>query len=236
MDKRILAGIAVFLLAAGILAYVLRDNLAELRGESMKKASTEFIKLPTPDYSGGMPLDKAVYLRESRREYKRGSLSLSELSQLLWAAGGKTHGGRRSIPSAGGLYPLEFYAVAGEVEGLERGVYRYNPEANALERTFLGDARPALMRASLNQNMVGDAPATIVITGVYERTTRVYGERGVAYVHMEAGHSGQNIYLQAESLGLGTVAVGAFSEEEVSRTLNLSVGENPLYLFPVGRV
>lgn len=75
----------------------------------------------------------------------------------------------------------------------------------------------------------------IVITAVYERTTNRYGERGRRYVHMEAGHAAENLYLQSESLNLGMVVVGAFDDSKVQNVLNLPKDHEPLYIIPVGR-
>ncbi len=83
------------------------------------------------------------------------------------------------------------------------------------------------------QRCVSEAAADIVISAVYERTTLKYGERGRRYVHMEAGHAAQNVYLQAISLNLGTVVIGAFFDEKVKEILNMQ--EEPLYIMPVGR-
>ena len=55
-------------------------------------------------------------------------------------------------------------------------------------------------------------------------------------MHMEVGHAVQNVYLQAVSLNLGTVVVGAFSDGEVKRIINMPEEEQPLYIMPVGRV
>ncbi|MFB6259262.1 MAG: SagB/ThcOx family dehydrogenase, partial [Thiohalorhabdaceae bacterium] len=79
------------------------------------------------------------------------------------------------------------------------------------------------------------APAVLVITGIYHRTTGKYGDRGRRYVHIETGHAGQNVYLQAEALDLGTVMVGAFSDDRVARVLDLGKKAVPLALMPVGR-
>jgi SagB-type dehydrogenase family enzyme len=81
---------------------------------------------------------------------------------------------------------------------------------------------------------IDEAPLSLLITAEYERTTKKYGDRGVRYVHMEAGHVGQNVYLQAEALGLGTVTIGAFQDEEISQALNLPSGHRPLYVMPIG--
>jgi len=101
---------------------------------------------------------------------------------------------------------------------------------------LLSEKWKELAAASLNQDFIADAPLVIVIAALYERTTKRYGERGIRYVHIEVGHAGQNIYLQSESLGLGTVAVGAFYDEEVARVLNLPEDHEPLYVMPIGYV
>ncbi|MEM4430658.1 MAG: SagB/ThcOx family dehydrogenase, partial [Thermofilaceae archaeon] len=147
---------------------------------------------------------------------------------------------RRTAPSAGATYPLEVYVVIGE-KGvrsgsgyLEAGVYRYNPFRHSLTLVRRGDARRELWEASWRQDWVRDAPVSIVICAVYERTTSRYGERGVRYVILEAGHVGQNIYLMATALNLGTVAIGAFDDAAVARAISARAGEAPLYVYPVG--
>ena len=80
--------------------------------------------------------------------------------------------------------------------------------------------------------MLGQAPVNILMAVDFSKTTGRYGKRGEMYVHMELGHAGQNIYLQAGSLGLGTVAVGAFNEDEIQKLLSLPFPVK--YIFPVG--
>ena len=143
--------------------------------------------------------------------------------------------GGRTAPSAGALYPLEVYVVVGNVEGLTSGVYRYVPTRHELTRIQDIDVRQDLARAGLGQTWIKEAAICIVITTVYERTTKKYGDRGVRYVHMEAGHAAQNIYLQATALGLGMVTVGAFSDNQVREILGVPDDEVPLYVIPVGR-
>jgi len=197
----------------------------------------EVVKLPPPKTKGVMSVEEAIARRRSRRDFLEEPLPLPALSQILWAAQGITEPrrGLRAAPSAGATYPLEIYAVVGRVEGLEPGVYRYIPQIHALEMLLAGDLRKDLARACLYQMWVAKAPFSLVIAAVYERTTGRYGERGVRYVHMEVGHVGQNIYLQAEALGLGTCAVGAFLDSEVGRLLRLPPDQSPLYVMPVGR-
>ena len=192
--------------------------------------------LPEPRIYRDVSLEEAILKRRSIREYSEEPLRLEDLSQILWAAQGITDPSRmfRAAPSAGATYPLEVYLVVKEVVDLEPGVYRYIPANHSLQVIKEGDYSYHLYRACLNQRWVLDAKANIVITAVYERTTSVYGERGIRYVHMEAGHVGQNIYLQSTALGVGTVAVGAFYDEEVEEVVGCGPGERALYVFPLG--
>ncbi|MGB2728809.1 MAG: SagB/ThcOx family dehydrogenase [Halobacteriota archaeon] len=206
--------------------------------ETMQKIGVgERIKLPEPSYTSNVSVEEALSKRRSIRAYSGESLTVEEVSQLLWAAQGITSpGGGRTAPSAGALYPLELYLVVGDVEGIDKGVYRYIPgEEHDLEKVKEGDVRAELADAALGQECVNDAAIDIVFTAVYERTTWKYGERGIRYVHIEAGHAAQNVYLQAVSLDLGTVVIGAFIDSEVKKIVNAGEQEEPLYIMPVGR-
>ncbi|MCF8230841.1 MAG: SagB/ThcOx family dehydrogenase [Bacteroidales bacterium] len=209
----------------------------ENQSESMKPKNEEVIRLPQPTTSGDLSVEAAISQRRSVRDFSDKPLSLDQLSQLLWAAQGITgpEGKKRAAPSAGALYPLELYVVAGSyVKDLEKGVYHYIPEGHKIERVKAKDLRADLSSAALNQEWVEEAPLSIVITGVYESTTRKYKHHGERYVHMEAGHIGENLALQAGSLGLGMVTVGAFQANQVQKVLNLPNDNQPLYIIPMG--
>ena len=169
------------------------------------------------------------------REFRDRPLVLSELSQLLWAAQGITHrSGYRAAPSAGALYPLDVYVLAGNITGIDVGTYKYLPHEHSILNYASGDKRMALRHAALDQPAVSGAAAVLVFCALYERTIGSYGKRGIKYVHMEAGHAAQNVYLQAVSLQLGTVVLGAFDDEQVKEVLTLRE-KQPLYLMPVGK-
>ncbi|KUH33090.1 nitroreductase [Thermococcus celericrescens] len=202
--------------------------------EGGERISGEVVVLPEPRLTGEMSVEEAIAKRRSIRSYRNEPLTLEQLSQLLWAAQGITYSARkfRAAPSAGATYPFEVYVVAGNVEDLGPGVYRYDPFNHTLVLVKEGDYRRALQRAALDQSWVGRAAVDIVLVAYYERTTHYYGERGIRYVHMEAGHIGQNLYLQATALNLGIVAVGAFYDDQVAEIIG--VEGVPLYIFPVG--
>lgn len=196
----------------------------------------EQIKLPPPKEKGEVSVEEAIARRSSVRSYTEEPLSLDQVSQLLWAAQGITHGGRlRAAPSAGATYPLELFIVVGSVEGLDPGIYRYEVGNHSLQHYMQGDQRQKLASAALGQNFIAQAPVDIVMCAIYERTTDHYGQRGVRYVHIDTGHAAENLSLQAVALGLATVMVGAFHDDEVSSVLCLNNEMKPLYIIPVGK-
>lgn len=196
--------------------------------------SKEIMKLPEPKYTSKISVEEAILKRRSVRSYKDIALTIEEISQLLWSVQGKTaEWGGRTVPSAGATYPLEIYIVVGKVNGIEAGVYHYNPDEHSISRKKRGDVRSKLATAALGQEYIVRAPVSIVIAAVYERTTRRYGERGIRYVYMEVGHAGQNLHLQCETMGLGSVMIGAFDDDMVKDVLGIT--EAPLYIMPVGK-
>ncbi len=198
--------------------------------------ANEQIKLPNPELTGEQSVEMLLQQRRSVRSYKKSALNLAEVGQLLWSAQGVSDAqGLRTAPSAGALYPLKLFVVVGDVNELSAGIYQYNPEEHSLLKTANGDLRKVLQKAALNQSCIGDAAMIFVFTAIYQRTTWKYGERGLRYVHMEVGHAGQNLFLQAEALHLGTVVVGAFDDDEVREVLNLDSDIQPLSLMPVGK-
>jgi len=194
------------------------------------------VTLPEPRYDSDTSIEQSLQLRRSTRSYTAEPLTLQEVSQLLWAAQGITDPrGFRTAPSAGALYPLEVYLVAGNVHDLIPGVYIYEPEEHQLVRTADGDIRSELANAALGQNCVKNGAIVFVFVAVYERTTGKYGDRGIRYVHIEVGHAVQNLCLQVAAIDLGAVTVGAFHDEQVAQLLKLPEDEQPLYIIPVGR-
>jgi len=194
------------------------------------------IKLPEPRYDSNVSIEEALLRRRSIREYTGEPLTLQEVSQLLWSAQGITDlRGFRTAPSAGALYPLEVYVAVGDVENLTKGVYKYRPQEHEIIKVLDGDKRADLAKAALGQAWVKEAAVDIVVSAVYERTTVKYGDRGIRYVYVEAGHAAQNLCFQATAMDLGTVTVGAFYDEQVKEVLNLPEDEQPLYIIPVGK-
>lgn len=233
----IVAIVVVTALALSLSLLMPQKPAEPFKTEEMQKIGIgERIKLPEPRYEGETSIEEALARRRSIRAYSGDNLTREEVSQLLWAAQGITASwGGRTAPSAGALYPLELYVVVGDVEGIDKGVYRYSPEEHELEKVRDGDIRTELADAALGQECVRDAAIDLVFAAVYERTTAKYKERGIQYVHLEAGHAAQNVYLQAVSLDLGTVTIGAFVDSEVKKIMNIGEQEDPLYILPVGR-
>lgn len=231
--------VIVSLLASVGIYFAVSKSVSNEQAQYGKRSisNSSKIKLPSPRYNSDVSIEQALLKRRSVRKYKAEPLTIAEVSQLLWSAQGITNpSGFRTAPSAGALYPLEVYLVVGEVKGLSQGIYKYLPRQHELLKIKDGDARRELAIAALGQSWVKDAAVDIVFAAVYERVTRKYGKRGIRYVHMEVGHAAENVYLQAVSLKLGTVVVGAFEDEKVKRILNMAESEQPLYIMPIGKL
>lgn len=195
------------------------------------------MKLPQPRIHGGMPLVQALEARRSIRDYADEPLTLQDISQLLWSAQGVTEPetGYRTTPSAGATFPLETYLVAGAVDGLEAGVYRYDPASHAIKQTAAGDIRAELAAACMNQGCVGNCAVGILFGTVEQRTADTYGELAHDFVMMEAGHAAQNISLQAVDLGLGAVAIGAIDAGKVKAMTGMGNEAEPVYMMVMGK-
>lgn len=188
------------------------------------------VELPPPSTRGPISLEEAIARRRSHRTFTEKPLTTEMLSQLLWAASGITHReGYRTVPSAGALYPLEIYLATAA------GFYHYEPRGHRLVLRQERDLRRDISRAALDQEALLEAPSVFVVAAVYQRTAAKYGRaRAARYVALEAGHAAQNLLLQAVSLELGAVPIGAFEDETLQRALGLPPDHEPIYLVPVG--
>ncbi len=216
--------IIILIIAAGYVLFIGKENIL--------MAETKLIQLPKPLNKGNISLEEVIFRRRSQRSFEQKDLSLQQISQLLWAAQGITakegFHGLRAAPSAGALYPIEIYLLA------KNGLFRYLPDGHKLQSVGEQDLRGALADSSFGQAAISQAPVNIVVCAVYSRLTSKYGQRGIRYVHIEVGHIAQNIHLQAVALGLGSVPIGAFNDEEVKKILSLPIDQEPLYIIPVG--
>jgi SagB-type dehydrogenase family enzyme len=198
------------------------------------------VNLPEPQITGSVSVEQAIHDRRSVRRYTNEPLTLQDVSQLMWAAQGITNQETqfRAAPSAGHTYPLEVYILIGKgsVNGLNEGLYHYNPFNNTLEQILGNDARPELSQAANGQPWVKEAPVDIIITGNYQKMIDKYKDEKLStrFVDMEAGHVGENIYLEAESLNMVTVALGSFKDDSVHQILRIPGNEKTLYIYPVG--
>jgi SagB-type dehydrogenase family enzyme len=197
----------------------------------METRMVQKTSLPAPIMDHEHSLEETIRDRRSIRDFSDEPLSLDEISQLLWAAQGITDShGYRTAPSAGALYPIELYIATAD------GLFHYDSYDHSLTVVKHGDLRENLSKAALNQEAIAEAPMILVFTAVYERVAVKYGsDRTPRYVHLEVGHAAQNVLLQAVSLDLGAVPIGAFYDKQVQSELGLPNDHAPLYLIPVGK-
>lgn len=187
-------------------------------------------------------LSYAIQNRRSVRQYLDKSVHLEDLNKLIWAAQGITEqSGKRAVPSAHALYPLQLVVTSGNVDGLEQGLHTVSSETGKLELLSSEDVRAALHAAAVDdQPWVSNAPMLITICANYVESCRAfadqkpYGRRGPSYVAIEAGAAAQNIMLQATSLGLGSVLVAGVDDDATTSVLKLPVPLSPVLHICIG--
>ena len=199
----------------------------------LSKSSKDIIELPEFKISGEISFETALKNRKSVRDFKDDPLSLEQVSQLLWAAHGVSHGSTYyTVPSAGALYPLEIYIIAERIENFGPGLYHYLPIGHKIQLLRSGSFLKTVSNVAYGQRALSNCPVVFIISGVISRSEKKYRERARRYVQIEVGHAGQNILLQAVALGLGSVPMGAFIDEQLKE--KLSIEGEPFYLLPVG--
>ncbi|RLE36903.1 nitroreductase [Candidatus Acetothermia bacterium] len=204
----------------------------------------ERINLPAPSALslGATPLNDVIAARRSLRRYSPAPLTLEELSFLLWCTQGvkKVVPGRatfRTVPSAGARHPFETYLLINRVQGLSPGIYRFlaiDHQLVQLETT--PGITDRVVAVCLDQEFIKQSAATFFWVAVPYRTTWRYGARGYRYLHLDAGHVCQNLYLAATTIDAGACAIGAFLDEELNALFGLDgVTRFIIYLATVGK-
>jgi len=202
------------------------------------------VQLPDPGSvrTGGVSVKEAIERRVSVRTYSQKTLSLPELSYLLWCTQGIkeiVHGyvTLRTVPSAGARHAFETYLLVNRIDGLKPGLYRYLAVGHALEPLHLDiHAADSITEACFGQDFVKGSAATFIWAAVPYRMKWRYGERGYRYLYLDAGHVCQNLYLAAESIDCGVCAIGAFSDDDMNNLIGIDgIDQFVIYLATVGK-
>jgi SagB-type dehydrogenase family enzyme len=189
----------------------------------------ELIPLPAPSdiHLPESDLRTIIEQRKTIRAYSDQVLQKDELAYLLWCTQGvKSVSERpvlmRTVPSAGARHPFETYLLVNRVEGMEPGLYRYISTRHALIAVNLRvDIAEKITHACLDQKHVLRSAVSFLWDAVAERTCWRYGDRGYRYMHLDAGHICQNLYLAAESIGCGVCAIAAFNDVLLNEAVGL---------------
>ncbi len=239
-----LISLAIFFTAL-VVSIILKKNNQQTqntpKNESVIVQDANFIKLPDPAYRSSVSVEATLKSIRPKRSYSNDLVSLKDVSQLLWSAQGvNVDWGDRTTPSSKSTYPLSIFLIANNIEGINSGLYQYIPgerePIHALKPITEGQYQSALYN-SLNQNSMRNPAGVILVTGNMAKMAAAYG--GIAHdkeVYLEAGHAAQNLYLQAESLKLGLVALSNFDDSIIENIINLPEEETLIYLIPFGQI
>jgi SagB-type dehydrogenase family enzyme len=201
------------------------------------------IELPRRLSALKVPLEKAIVSRISVRNMEPCPLELKLVATLLHYAYGESRDNKgtglprpfRVVPSGGGLYPLEIFFYSGCVDGLEKGIYHYDPSKSNLHLVSSGDKIEQICKGMVYPEITRAASLIIFITAIFERSTFKYGERGYRFILLEAGHVAQNMNLVTIGLGLGCVNLGGFYDRDIDNLLGLDgVTHSTVYMVAIG--
>ena len=195
-----------------------------------RRQPVKIVQLPQPLSTGEISFERILAKRRSVRSFTSQPLDFMQIGQLAWAGQGITdeQTGFRTAPSAGAIYPIELYIAT------ENGVFVYKPKAHSLQQISDQDIRDRLAAAALDQQAVAQAACDIIIAGSVKKLAAKYGGRAKRFMLLESGHIAQNIQLQAVSLGLGSVPIGAFDISSVRKVCQIPMSLEPVYIIPVG--
>jgi SagB-type dehydrogenase family enzyme len=194
-----------------------------------KYPQAQKIKIPSPEVQGGPGLWEVLRTRRSVRAYTQDTLSLENLSQILWATQGLTASigdyKLRTAPSAGALYPVETYLLINRVDGLEPGLYHYDVETHQLDILKLGDFAREVKAGALDQQIVERASVVFIWSAIFQRSKWKYLQRAYRYIFLDAAHIAQNLALAAEGLGLGSCQIGALYDDYLNELMGFDITE-----------
>ena len=197
------------------------------------------IPLPTVWRLTEARIQPLLQQRRSIRKFSDQPLPLADLAFMLWAAQGVTGKAGdylfRTAPSAGALYPVETYCAIERVEGVPPGLYHFQVEHFQLELVREGSCGDDIAMACLNQQFMRRAAVNFIWTAMLRRNFQKYGNRGLRYILLDAGHICGNLLLAASAIGGGGCPVAAFFDEEVDEIVGIDgEEETALYLASVG--
>ena len=226
----------------------IRNNLPRHHLDWLKKPDSfktypdlkKTFRLPDPEFNMKIEFWKVLLNRQSTRKFKNEPIALDQLSLLLFGMTGLTRiypqVAFRTVPSAGGLYPIEVYPAINNVENCQQGIYHYNIKEHSLELLKEGDCRVDIAKACLDQKIAYNSAVNFIWTALIKRSEWKYLQRCYRYIYMDAGHIGQNFYLIAEALGLGACTIGAIYDDELNNLLGIDgVQETAIYVGVVGK-
>jgi SagB-type dehydrogenase family enzyme len=224
-----------------------RDSIKRMVRPAIAEVSTfkkypdaERIELPRDWTLKEARISPLLQNRRSLRKYLMEPITLGELAFMLWASQGVTaksgNYSFRTAPSGGALYPVETYFSANLVEDLDPGLYHFDIENFALDKICADDQAEAVAAACMNQKFMARSAVTFIWSAVFRRSMSKYGNRGMRYVLLDAGHICQNILIAAEAISSGGCPVAAFYDDEMNNLLGLDGSEETvIYAASIGK-
>ena len=197
------------------------------------------VNLPEPKFDDTIQFWNVIKNRHSSRKFVDKPLTLMDFSLLLFGMSGLNRifpqFSFRTVPSAGGLFPIEIYPVVNSVKNIHEGLYHYNIQNHSIELLKKGNFRKKVAEGCLDQKIAYSSAVNFIWTAMIGRSQWKYLQRCYRYIYLDAGHIGQNFYLVSEALGLGACTIGAIYDDELNEFLEIDgKNETVIYVGVVG--
>lgn len=190
-------------------------------------AADKVIRLPKPNLNRNSEVMEAFANRHSTREYAAKALTLTDLSDLLWATNGinRPEEGKRTAPSAMNKQDVDVYVV------LPEGTYLYDAKAHQLNLVAEGDHRGAVAGG---QAFVKSAPVSLLLVSDLSRLGDAKNTHTQLMGAVDAGIVSQNISIFCSAAKLATVPRASMDTAKLKSVLKLTDTQLPLMNHPVG--
>lgn len=187
--------------------------------------SSNVINLPARPAKSNVDIVAALEQRRTTREYAPATLSLEDLSAILWAANGVNRpDGKRTAPSAHGRQYIDIYVVA------DNGGYLYDANGHKLVEVTDRKVKERVAR----QGHIATSSHVLVLMADLSRVPGSTEDTKLWWAHSTAGTIAENVHLMAAARGIGTGIVAGIKVDEIRRALSLPMEAVPLYVMPLG--
>ncbi len=171
--------------------------------------------------------------------------TLTALATICYEANGivqrvQHHGNEvlfRAASCTGKLYHIDLYLICGDLDGLDAGVYHFDPSTFSFDVLRRGDYRGVIADAvNGSGGGIESAPVSVVLTSTWWRNAWKYHNRAYRHAFWDGGTVIANLLASAHGQGHRAQVVAGFVDNQLTRLLGVRPEmEAPIAVVPIGQ-